>query len=498
MPEAVIPLQVGQKASSDDVTGAARLVVNWMVDSNGAVRPRPGISSATFDPSSYSNPASGVGIIGCYVWKNVINQREYLVYVRSDRMIFAKDLVSLSLTALSSSSDVTTKLDGAATVATFAEDSQRLVIAGGGQLQVWTGSGLSSRIASTVVGVNQPPMSATHVVSLANYLIANQVALPGTNNQIIWSGLGDGNHTTWSPLNFNTADADPDPVVALSTNLREVVAFGTKTVQAFGIGSDPTLPFSATTSLTVGCGAPYSVIKFDGQYAWLDETRRFVVSDVRSMQHISQDVDKLIRDLSTVSDCFGFRLRIAYWDSLVWVFPTAARAYVYDLSRKEWYQWRGWNGVDDYAAVRIGAYDYWRNGNLHFVGDPTYENIFTLDPAMMADYGPGLPLVNERVTERLDQGTGDRKRTKFVRFFLKRGTTGFGGTPAYLDVAKKDDDGAWSGQATLSLGVQGDYTSFVDWYPGGLYRRRQYRVRYSGSVDLSITRAVEFFETVGG
>jgi hypothetical protein len=493
--ETAIPTDDGQKVFAEDLPGARQSVINWQLDGTGSARLRPAIVNTTLDPGVYSRTTGTLqGLIGAYVWRSVFNQRDYLVYVRQDRYISAKDLITNVVTVLSTAT-TTTQLDGAAPVAIFAEDSQRLTIAGGGQLQTWNGNvaSVTQRISTFSAGVNEPPLSATHVVGLANYLVANQSALPGTNTQIFWSGLGDTNHITWNPLNFNTADADPDAIMGIYGNLREVFAFGQKTVQAFGIGADPLLPFSSSAALALGCSAPYSPIRNDAEFVWLNETRRFVRSDARSSTFISDDIDKLIRDFGRVDDCFGFRLRLAYWDLLVWIFPTEGKTYAYDQRAQKWFQWRGWNGIDDFAAIRIAAYAFWATGNLHIVGDSLYENLWTLDAAGTSDTGPNLPIVAERVTQHLDGGTGTRKRCGKVRTFVKRGQSAQDATEAFLDVAKSDDDGPWQG-SLLGLGLAGDYQSFLDWYPGGIYYRRQYRVRYSGGVDLAIARMVEFWE----
>ena len=497
MPETAIPIESSLRPSADDRDDFARSATNWLTDAGDTSVLRPAIVNTQLDPGAYT-AASGTltGIIGAYVWKSVFNQREYLVYIRQDRKIYAKDLITNVVSALSSAS-AATQLDGSAPVAVFAEDSQRLVIAGGGQLQIWVGNvaTLSARIAATVFGVNQPPLSATHVISLQNYLVANNAALPGGNNQIAWSGLGDTNHVTWNPLNFNTADADPDAIVAIYANLREVFAFGTKTLQVFGIGSDSTLPFASSAAMSIGLAAAYSPVRLDGQFAWLDEARRFVIGDGRSAQEISQDINNTLRGLTTVTDCRGFRVRLGYWDLLVWIFPTEGKAFVYDQAKQRWRLWRGWDGIDSYAALRIAAYVYWPTGNLHIVGDPLYENLWTLSADAGSDTATGQPIVGEIVTERLDWGTPKPKRCKKVRFFCKRGINASAAT--FLDVAKSDDDGAWSGAATLSLGVAGDYQGFVDWRPGGIYRRRQYRIRYSGGDAATITKAVEYWEELG-
>jgi hypothetical protein len=179
------------------------------------------------------------------------------------------------------------------------------------------------------------------------------------------------------------------------------------------------------------------------------------------------------------------------------VFPTAAKAYAYDQARQIWVQLLGWNGVDDFAGIRINAYAYWASGGMHFVGDPLFPNIWTLNPGAASDTGPGLPIVSDIVTERLDNGISGRKRTERVRFFLRRGAATSAPAPT-LDLMKRDDDGPWTSNTQLDLGIAGDYTSFKDWFPGGIYRRRQYRVRYSGGQTTSIRQMVEYLEPYGG
>lgn len=483
-------------ASAEDVPGSARTVTNWLIDSQGYNRVRPGVTNATFDPTNNRNTSGAAqNIIGTYIWTNPVDRYDYLIYVRADRMIFAKNLTTLVNTALSLSTDITTQLDGNAPRATFAEDGVRVLIAGGGQIQTWTGViGVnSSRLASFVLGTNQPPLACTHVMKLANYIIANN-QYPGSLNQYIWSGLGDGNDASWPPLNFNTADARPDPVVAVYENLRELYAFGTQTIQVYGVGADSALPFTSTSTLDLGTTAPYSIIRLDQQFAMLDYRRRFVLMDGRSYQTISTPIDKTIRDITTVGDCFGFRCQIGWWDLLVWVFPSVKNAYYYEMNQQKWGLWRGWNGVDDFAGIRIGSYVYWPTGNLHLVGDSLYENIFTLDNnadvEINTDATLTLPIVAERITKRIDWETTVRKRCNSVRLFLRRGTSL--GAASAVELSKSDDGGPWSQPTTINLGTQtGDTQNWADWYPGGIYRRRQYRIRYSGAADMVLSAMEE-------
>lgn len=492
-------------SSAEDEPGKSRVITNWLPDLQGYNQVRPGITNTVFDPTNNAK-TSGSPITGMYVWTNPLDRQPYLLYVRADRYIFAKNLTTLVLTALSSS-DVLTQLDGAAPHPTFAEDSVRILIAGGGQIQTWDGTigTLSSRLAAYVAGTNQPPLGATHVAKLTGFVVCNNV-YPGQLGNLLWSDYGDGSDATWPPLNFVVADARPDPVVAVWENLRELYAFGTQTVQVYGPSSvDPTIGtagyFAPTSTLDLGTIAPYSIIRLDQTFAFLDYRRRFVQTDGRSFTPLSTPIDKALQDLSAVDDCWGFRCRIGFWDLLIWVFPSTTEAFYYELNQKKWGHVRGWNGVDDFALIRMGAYAYYPDGNTHFIGDNQYENIFTLDPSANNDVAldgtPTLPIVAERITPLLDWETTARKRCNSVRLFLRRGAT----SGAHVELMKSDDGGPWSTPYLMDLGsagAPGDYVNWADWYPGGIYRRRQYRIRYSNATDTAISAAEENYSVMAG
>lgn len=502
MPESTIATGDGLRSTADDWPGLSTSVINWMSDQDGTIRPRPGIASHALLQTGYTQstvvPGFDTGVIGVYVWNNVVDQLPYLIFVLADRSIWARAIGTGTIYALSTA-NILTKLDGTGGLVIFTEDSQRLIMAGGGQLQKWTGvlGSISSRISVYAAGTNQPPIQATHVINVANYLVSHDTFSPTTANTIRWSNLGDGAHLTWNPINFNTADADPDPVIAVGSILREVFAFGTKTVQIFGVTSDAALPFASSSSLKIGCAASYSIITIDSAFAWLDNQRRFIVSDGRSYEWISKDIFKLIQDMDTVSDCKGFRVRLGFWDLLVWLFPTEKTAFVYDLSRKDWREWRGW-GTDDFDGLRMSSYVAYPEQGLHIVGDIDFPNIWNLDVAATIDSGPVLPIVCEKITEPMDYDSAARKRCRCIRFFAKRGMTPVSSAEtAALDVAVSDDGKPFRAQARIDLGLAGDYTNYRDYFPGGIHNKRQLRMRYSGDVDVSVSRVVEMWTPHG-
>ncbi len=100
---------------------------------------------------------------------------------------------------------------------------------------------------------------AVTVGYLDGYFVFNQ-----PNSQRFWvTSLNDG--TQIDPLDFASAEGNPDDVVALNVNHREVWLFGTSTVEVWynaGLADFP-LARIAGAFMEVGCAAPYSVAKLD-------------------------------------------------------------------------------------------------------------------------------------------------------------------------------------------------------------------------------------------
>ena len=117
--------------------------------------------------------------------------------------------------------------------------------------------------------------------------------------------------------------------MAIAENTAELALFGETTLEVHGISTDPLIPFQRINTLNVGCLAPYSVVRFDSFYFWLDDKRRIVKSDGRSFDDIGQAIQRDLRDLSTLSDAFGYREDTDRNRCIVFVFPSAGRPWAY-------------------------------------------------------------------------------------------------------------------------------------------------------------------------
>lgn len=472
-----LPFEVGQSSGIDELAGGTPEVINTLVDGGGANVRRPGRKPWAFTPG-----ATG-GVIGAFVFQH------NLIYVTADRRIWRIHAGAPTSPIPLSSDDPLTQLRGRGR-AIFIDDPVRLVIAGGAEIQQWQpGDILSKRLDDSPTSANDDPPLPTYITSLNNRFISNDTRFP---SRLVWSDQGVNLTQFWPPLDFTQADASPDAVVAVQSNAREAFVFGDKTLQVYSVGADPFLPFITAVTLTIGCPAPYGIISFDQFFAWLDDRRRFVVSDGRSYQVLSDPVASTLRALSQVDDCVGFRIEQDSFSLLLWVFPAAGRAFYFDRTRKQWGEYRGWDGR--WTGVNIGAHVYWPDVDKHIVGSAADPTLYEMAFGAPEDFGGG-PIVMQRTTTFIDSGSFGQKAEDRVRYILRRGQAPFG-QDDFFETTQRDDLGPFAPWVSQPLGDVSDRDPLVQDFPGGVYRRRQYKWRYSGTGDFVLAAAERVFDAL--
>lgn len=470
---APIGISGGVNTSADAATKATTTATNLTIGPAGENTQRPGLVDAS---------TTGMGaapINGAYKW------RTWVIFVDSDRKLWAMPEGAPYTVVALSDATAATQLAGTARPV-FAEDGlPRLVIAGGNTILQWTGVGLCSALITS----GATP-AATHVAYLGQRLIANDVSNPTI---WLWSDIGDGSHQSWTASQFTTPDASPDGVVGVYANVREAYVFGEKTLQVYGVGQDPLNPFDSISVVQVGCSAPYSPVDVDGAWMWLDDRRRIVISNGRSFEDLSGDISTTLRGMTTVSDCWSFRADHEHDTNYVFVFPTEGQAWVFNPGNKSWTDWSHYTGQGP-DAFPVASHAFWPAQNVNVFGALHDSTVYRFDPDVHTDIGD--PLVMDRVTGWLDHGTNTRKRSIRVRCVLRRGTGGASGTTDSFEVRKADDGGPWDAWEFVDIGLAGDNDQTVDAYLGGVFRRRRYQFRYSGTQETSLLSAEEHFEPV--
>jgi hypothetical protein len=476
MPKAPLIFGNLQESSNEALSGASPLAINVISDGRGTVRRRPGISTWSTFPETvaWGGTVTGISLF-----------RTSLVWLTQE---------AANKTAWSYlSGGAAVSLSANTTYNSFLWGTDRPVLVGNeyrvaattGQYpgQVRAGDSLASFLGDYGTGDSYVPTYQTTMACFANSIVANDATDATTADVVAFSGLGLTGQEDWDPLDYVTSDARPDAIVAIRENVNEVYVFGESSLQVFVPDENSFLAPART--LNVGCAAAASVVFHNEGFYWLDEKRRFVFSDGRQVQVVSDPIAQTVKDIGTVSDCWGFRLFTGRSDSLVWVFPTDTRTFALQVGGG-WSQWHGWDrGHRLWAGRSVFA---WESENVTLVGlDDGIIGKF--DASSGADMG--VTFKAEVLTGYIDRDTQALKLNRAVRLRFKRGQSA---TSSVVRLSWRDDAGAWSMPIDIDLGAYGDSDPVVVKHSLGTYRQRQWKLEMTDADDLVLVGVEEDFE----
>jgi hypothetical protein len=480
LPQEEIKFGPLQNSSNEELGGASPYANNVIVDDNGVVSKRPGISTYSVAPSSV---VDSNGIVGLYtanngqlfaVGNNVNSRTIYKVANGSASAVFGTG---------------TDKLIGLQRP-TFTETEVFLITTAGSAIQKVN---LTTFDSSRLGG--DPPL-ASHVTSNSSRLLANDVLVDKT--KVRFSGISQGTvdtsgHETWSLGNdddggFFTAEARPDNVVAIAENTNEIFVWGVDNVQVFV--PDSSLIFAPAATRESGCLAPYSIIKKDQDFFWLDQHRRIIYSDGRSFNNIEKPIKKQLDALSNPSDCFGYRVLVGDTEVFCWSFITDQITFAYQVGAG-WGQWSGWDSTQsNFTKLNVLSSHLTRNGGVNVVG--TFDGkIGKFDLDTPSDLGELI--VSQTATGFIDRGTDNRKLCKSVKIAMRRGSES---VSSLGRLEWRDDTGNWNGPIYVDTGSTGDYRVVKEIRSLGVYNRRQWKFTFSDSANLSLVKVTEDFEVL--
>jgi len=477
VPSAQIPIVPNQESGWESIAGAAPVCVNLIFDGRGAVRRRPGIAQ-------YESIASAVDASGVVGLHSTVGGE--LIAVGGGEHIKTLYRIRPATTVALSGK----KLRGTGRPV-FAETEALLVVAAGED---------PMKIELAGLGVDRlggDPPRATHPAAWSSRLFLNDVVVD--KSKVNYSAPASGTtsyagHEQWSAQTtalgtsgFVSAEARPDPILALHENTNELFAFGSTNVQTFAPdGVDILAPVSTRE---FGCAAVYGVVRDDQSFAWIDNRRRIVHSDGRSFSVLSDPIQQTLADMETVSDAYGFRIHHGPLDALVWKFPTDGRTFVFQRAGNGggWSQWQGYSG-GNWSEFPVTSH----------VLDQTNRNVVGLSSGKLgvmlstASDDLGDPIHAYMETGFMHHGTEKQKKCDAVYLAMKRGTT-TGGDEPVGSLSWRDDLGEWGPEYPVSFGSLGDYETVLPLRSLGSYRRRQWRFSFAATSDLVLAEIIEDF-----
>ncbi len=470
-----IPFTNQQASGVEALAGAGVVSMNVVVDPSGSVTRRPGIMAYSVAPETSVNAG---GIEGLFATDDGV-----LLAASTGPGRVLYEVAGGSALALQ------TNLPGTARPV-FAQTEMLVTMAGGREILKY------ERASHSVSLLGGNPPLASHVIAHASRLLANDTQVDRTAVRYSSTFIGNTSYAgaeNWSfapPAGYVIAEARPDNVAAVHENTNNVFVFGQGTLQVYG--PDASAVYLPEATREYGCGAPYSVIKNDQAFAWLDQFQRFVISDGRSIKVISDPIAKTLDEIDTYTDCYGYRVMTGNVDCLVWTFPSDGRTFVYQVG-SGWGQWSGWNpATTGFAPFSVLSHHLRQDTNVNVVGT-TDGYVAELTTEALTDLGSPIKAYIE--TGYVSRGTDQKKHCQCVRFAFRRGTV-TGGTGPQAFFSYRDQPGPWEPSIPIDLGRSGDTHPVLEFRSLGTYRRRQWRFEFTGTEELVLVSAGEDFEVL--
>lgn len=360
---------------------------------------------------------------------------------------------------------VVATIPGTGRVMLVANDTQLVVMHASG----WTVITLANDVVSTPANA---PLTAQGTYQ------DSYIVFPNANGTYGWTAIG--NAASIDALDFASAEAQPDPIVAVLSDHRELWLFGRDTVEIAQTSGSADLVFTRTAIMEQGCIARYSPAKADNTVIWLGGNHhgkgRVYKADGYSPAGISDAaLDTWLDAIADLSEAFAFTYKQGGHTFYVLTVPGHG-SWAYDLSGGGWSQLAYRNPTTgDLERIRDNAYCF--DGSRHLVGDYENGNIYELRLDAYTDNGNAIYWERAFSVIEAENRWLRHDRAELMAEMGVGLNDGQGSDPIVLLSWSDDGCRTWSNDRELRLGRIGEFTARAIARRLGLSRNRVYRIR---------------------
>lgn len=293
--------------------------------------------------------------------------------------------------------------------------------------------------------------------------------------------------TIQNPLDFSSADAQPDNVVTSLVQHRELLLFGLYTTEVWINSGGAAFPFTRYNSaqIDVGCvGAQAAIVASDSAF-WIGQTRSGSGIVYQMIGHApkrvsTRAIEQMLAKSTNLSAASMWTYQVDGHEFIGINAPGLSTTLVFDAAAQQWHERAEWNvGVTGWSPLRLTNVCY-VNGAQY--GGDVNGFIYKLDPTC---YQLGSDaLVRERTWPHLVSAS--MEPITFAALELAC-TTGYGGN---VTLQLSNDGGATFGPPLMrSLGAVGRWMQRIRWMMLGTAYDRVFRIRCSDAVPFNMHAA---------
>lgn len=306
------------------------------------------------------------------------------------------------------------------------------------------------------------------------------------NSQKVWvTGLLDGSGI--DALDFASTEANPDPLVSLLVDHREVWLFGSNSVEVWYNSGDVDFPLQRVQGAfsEVGCAAKNSVAKLDNSVFWLGADSRgngiiYRANGYSPVRVSTHAVEWQIQQYSDISDATAYTYQQDGHAFYVLNFPSGNTTWVYDASTASWHK-RARLEFDIFKRHR-GEFQANFAGKIVITD---FENVNLYEYSLDDFTDNGAPQKWVRSWRALPPGGNNLTRTAHhsLQIDCETGTVTDSSSPSM--VLRWSDDGGrtWSNEHWRSMGKIGEYARRVIWRRLGMTTKLRDRVYEISGTD---------------
>lgn len=345
----------------------------------------------------------------------------------------------------------------------FAENTTQIAICDGAGIYVWDGTTFS-RVTI--------PVSAGSITGIDGYGIFND----RNSGRFYRTNLND--FKVVDPLNFATAETQPDKLVRAYADHREVWLFGERSIEVWANSGAAGFGFQRLGGVAIerGCAAAMSVASEDNALFWLgDDGWVYRANGYQPVRISNAGIERIIAGAAPWTDARGWVYSVPGHRFYVLSFPGRATV-VYDIATGLWHQARTW-GAEDWAIV--GAHKLGAVVALGHGGACQIVHGLTTDA--------GGPLERGGISAPI---VADGKRFVVDAYLLDAevGTAPLGVEPSIMLAVSRDGE-TWGNERHRSLGVIGRFRHRAVWRQLGLARQMSMRFRVTDDVPFTVVGA---------
>lgn len=283
------------------------------------------------------------------------------------------------------------------------------------------------------------------------------------------------------PLDFATAESNPDGLLSVLVDHRETWLFGTKSVEPWAFTGASPFPFEPVQGAVLerGCGAARSPAKMDNSVFWLGDDRIIYRADGYQPVRISDFATEEILRSGDVSDAYGMTYFQGGHHFYVLTLPSLGRTISYDAATQLIHERQSGTALTPAIWNPQCLFTAFGKTLVGLQGGKVAE----LDLDTYADLGE--PIRSVAVSAPIFPD-GDRAIMSGIELECELGvglSTGQGSDPEVM--LRFSDDGAstWSNERRGSIGRMGGRRARANWHRLGAFRQR--------TVEFSISDPVK-------